>query len=344
MTVQDLWVGVDGGNSKTVALVATRDGRIVGAARGGGCDVYASTDDGASEVATVDAVVDEALRSAGAGRSDVRATAYCLAGIDWPEDQAFMATALALRAGGASTLVMNDAFATLRAGSDGTEAVAIACGTYAATAATGRGGRRWHSGFWIPAWGGRGIGKRALQAAVRAELGIGPETLLRTVLPIAAGVETVEELLKATTARWHDGPRPDRAAWVRPVFDAAEAGDTVAAGIVEEEAHGLAHFASAAARKVGIEPGIEPATDDTAAGAHDLVVAGGVFRHPYARFVAEVEATYRASYPRARIVRPRGEPVCGAVALAMDASGDRPTVDVWQTMWETGPDDAFFSS
>lgn len=57
-------LGVDGGNTKTVALVATTDSRIVGAGRAGPSDTYgAPTEAGA--VAELRAAVDDAMRSAG---------------------------------------------------------------------------------------------------------------------------------------------------------------------------------------------------------------------------------------------------------------------------------------
>lgn len=296
--------------------------------------MYASTDEGRAEVATVHTVIDEALATAGLTRDDVATVAACLAGVDWPEDRAMWCDALADGSPDLLLVVENDGFATLRAGSDGDEAVAIACGTYAATAAVGRGGRRWHSGFWIPALGGRGIGKRALQAVVRAHLGIDDATALTEALLLATGRASVEALLKAVTARGGTGAPPDRADWVRPVFDAAHAGDPAAQAIVAEEARDLASFACAAARQVGIEPG----SDRT----HDLVVAGGVFRHERSGLLDAIHARYADLFPNVRVVRPRGEPVLGAVALALDAVRVPVTASTWKALLATGPKAEFY--
>jgi len=65
--VRRVYLGVDGGNTKTLALVATADGAIVGAGRGGPCDIY----DVAHPDAAIGNVLD-AVRDALAGALERR--------------------------------------------------------------------------------------------------------------------------------------------------------------------------------------------------------------------------------------------------------------------------------
>ena len=58
-------VGVDGGNTKTIALVATIDGTVVGAGRAGCADIYAWPA-AASAIEQVVAAAEAALSAAGA--------------------------------------------------------------------------------------------------------------------------------------------------------------------------------------------------------------------------------------------------------------------------------------
>ena len=81
----DLLLGVDGGNTKCIALVAHRDGTIVGAGRAGCSDIYA-VDEPETALAEIDLAVASALASAGASTDDVEAAGFSLAGADWPED------------------------------------------------------------------------------------------------------------------------------------------------------------------------------------------------------------------------------------------------------------------
>ena len=85
MSAPALLLGVDGGNSKTVALVARLDGTIVGAGRSGTTDIYNAPSVDAALAELVRAV-ESALAAAGATASDLRASAFSQAGVDWPED------------------------------------------------------------------------------------------------------------------------------------------------------------------------------------------------------------------------------------------------------------------
>src|SRR5215831_17390880 len=93
-----LVLGVDGGNTKTIALVAQADGAIIGAGRGGCADIYgaASVEDAFSAVA--DAIAG-ALAAAEATAADVTTAVLALAGADWPEDFTMLAEELPLRTG-----------------------------------------------------------------------------------------------------------------------------------------------------------------------------------------------------------------------------------------------------
>ena len=75
-------VGVDGGTTKTIALVADDQGHILGAARGGnsnwtGPDVLAP-------MRVVASTVQHALDQAGLSRDDLALGMFCLAGADCP--------------------------------------------------------------------------------------------------------------------------------------------------------------------------------------------------------------------------------------------------------------------
>ena len=78
-------LGVDGGNTKTLAVVARPDGELVAAARGGQSDLYNAP---SVEVAVAELyrAVFEALDRAGVEPSELRGAGLSLAGADWDED------------------------------------------------------------------------------------------------------------------------------------------------------------------------------------------------------------------------------------------------------------------
>ena len=301
-----LLLGVDGGNTKTLALVARPDGTIVGSGRAVGCaDIYATPADQAMRV--VARAVDAALAEAAAPTGVADGWVACsMAGADWPEDIEELQVLLAARWPGA--VVVNDAIGALRGAIPDGPGVVVVGGTGVATGARGPGGRLWHSSFWQEPQGAHELGIRTLHAVYRAELGIDPPTTLTAPVLDALGAPDVEAILHRQTQR---GPGRWRGArTLAPLLlDVAETGDRAALAIVDEHARALGRMAAAAARRVGID------------GAFDMALAGGLFRHHGARLRAGVLVAVRDDASGVREVSPAYEPVVGALLLAFDAAG-----------------------
>jgi N-acetylglucosamine kinase-like BadF-type ATPase len=329
-----LLIGVDGGNTKTIALVARADGSIVGAARHlGGSDIYAMPPDEA--IAAIEATADEALvASAGGGETHaavrVSAAAFSLAGADWPEDVALLEGRLAGR--WPAAVVVNDAIGALRATIPTGPGVVVVCGTGVATGARGPDGTTWHSSFWQLPLGAHELGRLGLQAVVRSELGIDPPTALTAAVLHAAGEPDVESLLHRTTRR--EGRDRRLVASLAPaVLDAAEHGDPAAITIVREEGVAIGRTALAGARRVGI--GGVP---------YGLALAGGVLRHAGEALRATIVATVLSETPLASVVRPTLEPAAGALLLAFDRAGVAVTPAVEERLRSTLPPSGLFDT
>ena len=101
-------VGVDGGTTKTIALVADEGGRILATARGGNTNYTGS--DVTRPMAAVADTVRAALAHAGLTGDDVMLGMFCLAGADWPEDYERRATFLAQSRLARRVVIRNDAF------------------------------------------------------------------------------------------------------------------------------------------------------------------------------------------------------------------------------------------
>lgn len=250
-----LYLGVDAGNSKTVAVAADEAGIVRGYGRGGCGDIYGAATESLA-VAEVVAAVRRALamveQSTGqsADETAVVAAAFCLAGVDWASDEEYWREQLSLWLPGLDQpALLNDGFALLRAGEPDGEGVALSLGTGAAVVARGPQGAEWSASFWlVDSLGGHALGAQAYAAVVRAELGIAPPTMLREVVLSRHGFVDVAALLEATTRR---GAGPVRHAQLaRDVLDAAGTGDLVAVGIVQAQARLLAGYAKAAADQV----------------------------------------------------------------------------------------------
>ena len=90
-----LVLGVDGGNTKTVALLAGPDGTVVGSGRGGGSDIY-GTPSFEAAIGEISLAVHAALPD-GSAADDVGTAVFSLAGADWDEDKADLLAALSVR-------------------------------------------------------------------------------------------------------------------------------------------------------------------------------------------------------------------------------------------------------
>jgi N-acetylglucosamine kinase-like BadF-type ATPase len=310
-------LGVDGGNTKTIALVAALDGTIVGAGRGGCGDIYNAPvsgsnwpDPAAAAIANVEFAVETALRAAHILPSDLLAGVFSMAGADWPEDFALLNSAMRVRGYGRSISIQNDAMGVLHAGVANNVGVSVVCGTGGATGARGPDGRTWHSSFWQDqAQGATQMGLLSLEAVVRSELGIDPPTTLKQRFLEYFELESVEEVLHLFTARPQN--QYGRIGGIVPfLLDEAVAGDAAARKIVLEHGRALGEYARIAARKVGIEGTPFP-----------LVLAGGVLRHPSTLLPDTIIESVQITSPDVRPTRGRFEPVIGALFTALEAGG-----------------------
>ena len=298
-------LAVDGGNTKTLAVVAAPDGRTLGAAKAGISDIYNSP----SPEAAIDAIAAaarDALARAELAPEAIQAAVFSLAGADWPEDFALLERALPERLGlRVAPLVVNDAIGALRGGSPDWTGVSVVSGTYNAVGARHPDGRVFHLGFWPDGAGGRHLAKAGLRAVYHEALQMGPQTAISRRALELFGAQDAFGLLHAFTRRGgleeHEGDRLAPA-----VLDVADAGDAVAQTLVARMGSILGRQARACAGQ--LELPLEGAR---------IVLAGGVFGHPTDRLAAAT----MAELPGAVAIRHPAPPIAGAVLLALDRAG-----------------------
>jgi N-acetylglucosamine kinase-like BadF-type ATPase len=298
-------LGIDGGASKTHAVLADEQGRVRGVGRAG-CSNWESVGlDGAQ--AAFEQAVGEAVAEAGIERQEIAAGGYGLAGLDWPSDEGRLAPVIAALGLSGPYVMVNDAFLPLRAGTaDGVGLAAIA-GSGATVAGRNRAGqtaRSFGAGYPFTDWGGAGdIVREAVHAIAGAYKGLAPETALAGRMLAATGCADVAELLEKVM-RWQvklgGGFAPQ-------VFHAAHEGDAVAQSIVRRAGETIGANAIAVARRLEML--------DT---AFDLVTAGGVFSSRSDLLRDSLLETVHAQAPRVRLVHWQAPPVVGALLMALD--------------------------
>ena len=308
-----LVLGVDGGNSKTDALLLDGSGRVVASVRGPTVS-HQAVGMGAG-MARLQALVAELRSAARVELSVIPAVGVlALAGADYPSDERRLRAAIAPLGLAERVDVINDTWAGLRAGTDRGWGIVLICGAGTNAAGLAPDGRRWRFpavGTIAGDWGGGGdIGMDGLRAAVRAWDGRGPATSLRQRIPEAAGLRRIEALVRVL----YEGRTSLRVRSFAPiVFRAAMDGDLVARGIIDHQADELAAMAGAIAKRVRLTRS-DP----------DVVLAGAVFETDDAAFFARLEAGVRRAIPRARLVRCSRSPAHGAALLALDSLAEQP--------------------
>jgi N-acetylglucosamine kinase-like BadF-type ATPase len=314
--VTSYYLGLDAGNSKTVALVADETGAVLGRGRGASGDIYSASD----AEGEVERAVRVALHDAGLEGDQVRHAAFRLAGVDWPEDEAHWASVLPQRLPElVSVSIKNDGFSLLRCGRPDGVGVAVNAGTGPAVAARGVDGNEFCACWWIAhPLGGRSLGRSAFSAVVDADLGAGRPTLLTSELLALYGYDDVEAMLHAFTRRHPVRPVPDERVAARAVLRAAGAGDAVAWAIVAAQAETFARLAGVAARRTGL----------LGQGPVPCVLGGSILTSEHPAYREALVEALAAELGPVEVVASAASPVAGALLDALAEGGVEVTADV----------------
>jgi len=300
-----LVAGVDGGASRTRAVIVAPDGTVLGAATVPSASAYHREPEDAAAV--VVAAVREAAARAGAG-GRFAALGAGLAGADDPTVRARLVRALEAAELAAVVHVDHDAAAALAGGLALEPGIVIVAGTGSIAFGVDATGRRARAGGWGPLLDDEGsgyaIGRAVLRAAMRAHDGRGPATALAAAVQDRFGLASLDALKAAVRTA-----AIDEIAAVAPLAAAAaRAGDAVAGRILDRAAAGLAAMVAAVARALG------PAAPQA------LVAVGGVFEAGDL-VVRPMSAALERLGVRATLRPARCSPAVGAALLAARAAG-----------------------
>lgn len=300
-------LGIDGGGTKTVAIVMDSERRVLGRGQAGSTNWNSVGMESAHS--NLHAVAEKALAEAGYAASDLAAICIGASGVDRPDDRKRMQTWLTGLAPQAAQIIHNDSIVALSAGTGGdVYGLVLISGTGMICYGFDRAGRSRRSGgtgaLLGDAGSGYAIGAESLAAVMWADDGRGPQTLLTQAILAQLGMTQAQELIPWTYAdtAW------ERFASVAPqAIHCAEAGDPIAQAILERAASGLAVAVQAVAVGLGMGD------------AFPLVMAGGLLRPGF--YADLVEQAVRALAPKVDIIHPQMEPAVGAGLLALKGIG-----------------------
>lgn len=325
----DLFLGVDGGKSKTACLVATADGTIVGSGRSGNADHSTIPINAALD--NVEAAVAEAMGRVGLPPASVDVGCFGLAGAVWPTDFDELRDGLCTRGLAARVIVRNDAQVALRATSSGGNGIVVSAGTHLSVAIRTPGGDEWFSGWSsVDGPGGAEAGRRVVWAVIHAFDGRGPQTALTDELLLLTGLDAEGLLRVIARAGLTESFTASLAPALFRVHERTH--DAVAGSIIDDLGGEMARWI----------PGLRsrfPLDQDV-----DVYLAGGLFRSADPRLEQAFRSRVLASTPDARIHRSGREPVVGALIESMDRGGISIVEPLLARITATSPPSAFFAT
>jgi N-acetylglucosamine kinase-like BadF-type ATPase len=240
------FLGIDGGGTKTDLAIVDAAGTVV-ARRQGPTSNQAVVGLAQASGALIE-LIGQAV--ADANLSLPLTTGWIgLAGSDRPEDREAFARALDCLVD--DLRITNDAELVLSGTPDGT-GIALIAGTGSIAFGRNADGVTGRSGGWGHIFGDEGsaygVAVAGLRAVAAASDGRGPETSLTDTLTAAWRAETPQQLIRRVYAP--EVKKADIAATAPLVLDAADAGDAVAAGIVDLAGGDLAELVMSLARRI----------------------------------------------------------------------------------------------
>jgi N-acetylglucosamine kinase-like BadF-type ATPase len=299
-------LGVDGGGTKTLAIITDEEGRTLGEGLAGPSNPLRVGVSNAA--AAVREAVDRACASADVRLTDIVAAEVGLAGVRRADLKEHMAVALKRSLGINSLEVVTDADIALYGATGGKPGLVLIAGT--GSICCGKNARRKHvcAGGWGPLAGDEGSGswiaRRALQAVAQATDGRGAATSLGEAACQYFNVATPEDLSLAIYAPNMTNERI--AGFARHVIGAAQDSDPVASAIITDAGRELAAAACTVIGKLRIE-------QET----FQVAYVGGVFSAGEL-ILAPLKAGIRRVAPHAFLAPPLLSPAIAAAAMARE--------------------------
>lgn len=297
-------IGIDGGGSKTHAIVADDSGTTIGEAFGPGSAVVPGHADTSAGV--IADVIREALAAASMTHVVPRVLCVGVAGAGRENERQALWQALVGRDLATDVVVHSDFGIALDDAFGDGPGVLLVAGTGSVAFGRSPQGTTARCGGWGPVFGDEGsgawIGRRALSIVTAAADGRESPTALTGAVLTAAELNEVSELIP-----WAAAAKPAQIATLAPVvFSVADAGDLRANSLVNLAVEELMlHVRSLAQQLFG----------DERASVH-VALAGGLMR-PRSTLRKRLEHRLRAAVPGAQIHAAEVNPARGAVRGAL---------------------------
>lgn len=307
-----LFLGVDGGGTKTSVALMNAAGEVIAEGTAGASNPLRVGVETA--VANIAAAIDKACDNGDISRGDIAAATLGLAGVRRQDIRERVCESFITRFRIRDTNVTTDADIALYGTTMGKAGLVVIAGTGSVCLGVNAMGERAMSGGWGPIagdeGGGRGIAGEALHAVAKASDGRGPKTKLSERAAEYFRASNVENLIGAIYAPKMDNSRI--AGFARLVVETALDGDKIAREIIADAGRELGMAAAAVLKKLGLEKQEVP-----------IGCVGGVFNA--GRLLTKpMKEIIKKHAPKAYLTDPQMPPSHAAAMMAMNGQNHLP--------------------
>lgn len=301
-------LGIDGGGTKTQAVICDESGRILGNGLGGPSGIDSVGEAGA--LVGIGAAVEAARQQAGLAAAPFHSVFLGMAGVVSEADREIIRGVARELALGSLVGVDHDIRISLAGGLSGRLGIALIAGTGSASFGINAAGERWQSGGWGHLISDEGssywLGWNGIRLAIGTYDGRWQSSLLEPVRQRLGMAQMTDIHHRLYT----EGISKSEIAALAPlVLEAAASGDAMAQQLIVTGTADLAQMVAAVARRLG-----------WSAAPCEVTLTGGLWRAG-----EDVIAPFRHALtdllPAARIVLPELPPVLGACILALQQAG-----------------------
>ena len=305
LVAPDLFLGVDGGGTKTLAVIADKNLKVLGEAK---TDVSNPLRVGVeTAVDNIVAAIDRACDAADKPRSEIAAAQIGLAGVRRADIRQRMRDRLISRLRIKNLEVSTDAEIALYGATGGAAGLVVIAGTGSICCGRNDAGEYAVAGGWGPLagdeGGGAGIARRALQAVAKASDGRGAKTKLSDLACDYFRAASPEDLAMAIYAPTMTNTRI--AGFAKFVIQAARDGDKVAFALLDDAGCELGTAANAVIKKLNL-----------ANRKFQIGYVGGIFGAKEMIFEPLLRKVHELA-PKAYLAPPQISPAIAAAKMAL---------------------------
>jgi len=303
-----LFLGVDGGQSSTTAVIGDEAGRVLGRGEAGPCNHVASDQGRERLVAAITAAVSQAATAAGLTAEVEFDAAVCGMSGGPADKREILASLIHAR----RVEVTDDAHIALLGATAGGPGIVVISGTGSIALGRNAVGNIARAGGWGYIFGDEGSGfdlvRQALRATLRHEEGWGPATSLAARLQQAASAASANDVLHLFYTR--EWPRDRVATLATLVEQAALEGDSIARNLLQQAAQQLSTLAASVRTQLFPK-----------GSAVYIATSGGMFQ---CKLLAEFFRLLVELEPGCSVGLPKQDPAQGALLAARAITEPRP--------------------